>query len=143
MVWNLLANATKFTPPGGALQVLLESHDGYAQLTVSDTGQGISAELLPLVFDRFWQADGTSNRAQGGLGLGLAIVRHLVELHGGTVQASSPGRGQGATFTLRLPLSSQPQRARPGTRGTRHGRSRHGAGRLSARAAWATGADRR
>jgi signal transduction histidine kinase/PAS domain-containing protein/ActR/RegA family two-component response regulator len=105
VVWNLLANATKFTPPGGTLRVRLESRDGYAQLTVSDTGQGISAELLPFVFDRFWQADGTSNRAHGGLGLGLAIVRHLAELHGGTVQAGSPGPGQGATFTLRLPLS--------------------------------------
>ncbi|NTU85881.1 MAG: response regulator, partial [Chloroflexales bacterium] len=105
VVWNLLANATKFTPPGGRILVRLERLDNVVQLTVSDTGQGISAAFLPHVFDRFRQADSTSQRTHGGLGLGLAIVRHLVELHGGTVAAASPGEGQGATFTVWLPLA--------------------------------------
>jgi len=104
-VWNLLSNATKFTPPGGSIKVRLELHGRNAQLTVSDTGKGISPAFLPYVFDRFRQADSASNRAYGGLGLGLAIVRHLVELHGDTVQAASDGEGQGATFTVRLPLA--------------------------------------
>jgi PAS domain S-box-containing protein len=106
VIWNLLANATKFTPAGGGIEVRLERHGRDARLTVSDTGQGISAEFLPYVFDRFRQADGTSNRVHGGLGLGLAIVRHLVELHGGIVQATSAGPGQGATFTVCLPLAA-------------------------------------
>jgi PAS domain S-box-containing protein len=105
VVWNLLANATKFTPSGGTIRVSLELHGREAALTVSDTGQGISPEFLPFVFDRFRQADSTSNRLHNGLGLGLAIVRHLVELHGGRVYAASPGEGQGATFTVRLPLA--------------------------------------
>lgn len=105
VVWNLLSNATKFTPPGGSIQVRLEPDGGSARLTVSDTGQGIGAAFLPYVFDRFRQADATSNRAYGGLGLGLAIVRHLIELHGGTVEAMSAGEGQGATFIVRLPLA--------------------------------------
>ncbi len=105
VVWNLLSNATKFTPPGGDIQVRLETHSRNAQLTVSDTGQGINAAFLPYVFDRFRQADSAINRPHSGLGLGLAIVRHLVELHGGTVQVTSAGEGQGATFTVRLPLA--------------------------------------
>ncbi|HMQ32716.1 MAG TPA: GAF domain-containing protein [Chloroflexaceae bacterium] len=106
VVWNLLSNAVKFTPTGGAIAVRLEQVGPIVQLTVSDTGQGIAPDFLPYVFDRFRQADGTANRAYGGLGLGLAIVRHLVELHGGSVQAASDGEGRGATFTVRLPLAS-------------------------------------
>jgi PAS domain S-box-containing protein len=104
IVWNLLSNAVKFTPSGGTVRVRLEARDGQALLIVSDTGQGISPEFLPYVFDRFRQAESTSSRAHGGLGLGLAIVRHLVEMHGGTVQVESAGAGMGATFTVRLPL---------------------------------------
>jgi PAS domain S-box-containing protein len=105
VVWNLLANAVKFTPPGGALAITAERDAHGALLTVTDTGQGIDPEFLPYVFDRFRQADGTTNRAHGGLGIGLAIVRHLVELHGGRVEAESRGEGQGATFRVRLPLA--------------------------------------
>jgi PAS domain S-box-containing protein len=105
VVWNLLANAAKFTPPGGQIAVRLERADDEALLTVSDKGQGISAEFLPYVFDRFRQADSTTTRAQSGLGLGLAIVRHLVELHGGSVAAQSAGEGRGASFRVCLPLA--------------------------------------
>lgn len=105
VIWNLLSNAVKFTPAGGLIAVELAAAGREAQLTVRDTGQGISAAFLPFVFDRFRQADSASNRAFGGLGLGLAIVRHLAELHGGTVLAASAGEGQGAIFTLRLPLA--------------------------------------
>ncbi|MBD2164245.1 response regulator [Calothrix membranacea FACHB-236] len=118
VVCNLLANAIKFTSQGGRVEVRLSKGDGgeittmphalcpmpYAQITVSDTGMGISSEFLPYVFDYFRQADGTTTRRFGGLGLGLAIVRHLVELHGGTVQAASPGEGHGATFIVKFPL---------------------------------------
>ncbi|MEH1898599.1 MAG: response regulator [Nostoc sp.] len=111
VVWNLLSNAIKFTSQGGRVEVRLErmnevdTHPSeYTQITISDTGRGISADFLPYVFDYFRQADGTTTRRFGGLGLGLAIVRHLVELHGGTVQAASPGEGQGATFTVKFPL---------------------------------------
>ncbi|MGE3189383.1 MAG: ATP-binding protein [Vicinamibacterales bacterium] len=103
IVWNLLSNAIKFTPPGGAIDVGLALEDDALVLTVRDTGAGIGAEFLPFVFDRFRQADGGTTREHGGLGLGLAIVRHLVELHGGTVAAASDGPGAGATFTVRLP----------------------------------------
>jgi PAS domain S-box-containing protein len=106
VVWNLLANAVKFTPGGGAVAVRLEQSGGSAVISVSDTGQGIRPDFLPHVFERFRQADGTSTRTHDGLGLGLAIVRHLVELHGGTVTAESPGEGLGATFTVCLPLSA-------------------------------------
>jgi PAS domain S-box-containing protein len=105
VVWNLLSNAVKFTRSGGTVQVRLAFEAESARLTVSDTGQGISTAFLPYVFDRFRQADSTSNRIHGGLGLGLAIVRHLVELHGGSVAAASAGEGQGATFTVLLPLA--------------------------------------
>jgi CheY-like chemotaxis protein len=105
VVWNLLANAVKFTPAGGAIEITLVRRGRDAELTVRDTGQGIRPDFLPHVFERFRQADGTTNRAYGGLGLGLAIVRHLVELHGGAVEAASPGEGQGATFRVWLPLA--------------------------------------
>jgi PAS domain S-box-containing protein len=105
VVWNLLSNASKFTPPGGQIAVRLVPAEGNAELHVSDTGQGIHPDFLSHVFERFRQADSSSHRAHGGLGLGLAIVRHLVELHGGTVEVRSAGVGQGATFTVRLPLA--------------------------------------
>jgi PAS domain S-box-containing protein len=104
VVWNLLSNAIKFTPRGGLVQVRLERVNSHLEIIVSDTGQGISPDFLPHVFDRFRQADQRSIREHGGMGLGLAIVKHLIELHGGSVEASSPGVGQGATFTLRLPV---------------------------------------
>jgi signal transduction histidine kinase len=98
---NLLSNAIKFTPSGGNVRVTLESSGDYHTITVSDTGEGISAEILPFVFDRYRQADRTPGR--GGLGLGLTIARHLVELHGGTINAESRGKGEGATFIVQLP----------------------------------------
>lgn len=105
IVWNLLTNAVKFTPAEGHITIRLTADDpGMAEITVSDTGVGIEPEFLPHVFDRFRQADSTTTRAHNGLGLGLAIVRHLVEMHGGTIAADSPGAGLGATFTVRLPL---------------------------------------
>lgn len=104
VVWNLLSNAVKFTPRDGRVQTRLARVNSHIEIVVSDTGQGIDPEFLPFVFDRFRQADGSSTRMHGGLGLGLAIVRHIVELHGGSVTADSPGAGQGATFTVRLPL---------------------------------------
>ncbi|MEH1816751.1 MAG: PAS domain S-box protein [Nostoc sp.] len=106
VVWNLLSNAVKFTPKGGRVDVQLECIESYVQIRVSDTGGGIAAEFLPHVFERFRQADSSSTRSHGGLGLGLAIVRHLVELHGGTVSAESPGIGQGATFVVSLPMKA-------------------------------------
>jgi signal transduction histidine kinase len=95
IIWNLVANAVKFTGKGGLVQVQLQRVNSNVEIVVSDTGQGISPEFLPYVFDRFRQADATSTRRHGGLGLGLAIVRHLVEMHGGTVDASSPGEAMG------------------------------------------------
>jgi PAS domain S-box-containing protein len=108
VVWNLLSNAVKFTPDGGRVEVRLECVDSQAQIQVIDTGKGISPDFLPHVFDYFRQSDSSITRVFGGLGLGLAIVRHLVELHGGTVWAESPGEDQGAIFTLRLPLQRIP-----------------------------------
>ena len=105
IVWNLLSNAIKFTPAGGRVDVRLERAKSNVQIEICDSGQGIGSELLPYVFDRFRQGDSSSTRRHGGLGLGLAIVRHLVELHGGTVYADSPGEGCGSTFTIRLPLA--------------------------------------
>lgn len=104
IVWNLLSNAVKFTPRGGKVQVILERVASHVELTISDSGQGISPEFLPYVFDRFRQADAAANRLHGGLGLGLSIVRNLVELHGGTVRAFSRGVNQGAMFTVSLPV---------------------------------------
>ncbi|WP_341528090.1 ATP-binding protein [Nostoc sp. UHCC 0302] len=106
VIWNLLSNAVKFTPEGGQVNISLEQLGSHAQITVSDTGKGITPDFLPYVFDYFRQADGATTRNFGGLGLGLAIARHLVELHGGTIEAESLGVGQGATFTIRLPLMS-------------------------------------
>ncbi|MBU7584686.1 MAG: response regulator [Nostoc sp. TH1S01] len=111
IIWNLLSNAIKFTPQGGKVEIQLSKSVGhisesisYAQIQIIDTGIGINSEFLPYVFDRFRQADSSSTRAHGGLGLGLAIVRHLVELHGGTITVDSPGEAQGTTFTVKLPL---------------------------------------
>ncbi len=104
IVWNLLSNGLKFTPTGGRVEVRLEQIEQQAQITVRDTGKGISPDFLPYVFDYFRQEDGAITRQFGGLGLGLAIVRHLVELHGGTIRVESPGEGLGATFIVRLPL---------------------------------------
>jgi PAS domain S-box-containing protein len=103
IVWNLLSNAIKFTPRGGRVTLTLRRSGSQVELVVTDTGQGISADFLPHVFDRFRQGDGTTTRPVGGLGLGLAIVRHLAELHGGTVTAASAGEARGASFTLSLP----------------------------------------
>ena len=119
VLWNLLSNAIKFTPKDGSVQVRLERVNSHIEIIVSDTGQGIGHEFLPFVFDRFRQADSTLTRAHGGLGLGLSIVRHLVEMHGGTVRAESAGENLGATFTVKLPLraihqeseTAQPERA--------------------------------
>ena len=104
VIWNLVSNAVKFTDKGGRVQVQLKRVGSHVEIVVSDTGQGIAAEFMPYVFDRFRQADATSTRRHGGLGLGLAIVRHLVEMHGGSVDASSAGESQGSTFTVKLPL---------------------------------------
>lgn len=109
VVWNLLSNSIKFTPAGGRVEIMLSTIENHAQLRVSDTGKGIEAQFLPYIFDRFHQGDASSTKANQGLGLGLSIVRHLVELHGGTVQAESPGEEQGTTMTVRLPLRSLPQ----------------------------------
>jgi CheY-like chemotaxis protein len=107
VVWNLLSNSIKFTPSGGRIEIKVKRSEGNLQIRVSDTGHGISPEFLPYIFDRFRQADGTTTRNHGGLGLGLAIVRHLVELHGGSIEAESAGVGEGATFTMTLPLAPQ------------------------------------
>ncbi|HYG65850.1 MAG TPA: response regulator [Thermoanaerobaculia bacterium] len=104
VVWNLLSNAIKFTPRGGRVEAAVEASGSHVQITVRDTGQGIAPAFLPHVFDRFRQADASTARLHGGLGLGLAIVRHLVELHGGAVGAESQGEGRGATFIVRLPV---------------------------------------
>ena len=105
VAWNLLSNAIKFTPRGGTVEVFLNCVDAHVELVVSDTGIGIAADFLPYVFDRLRQADSTNTRQHGGLGLGLAIVRHLVELHGGSVRAQSAGKDKGSTFTVTLPLA--------------------------------------
>ena len=106
IVWNLLTNAIKFTPKGGDVQVRLERNDSHALIAVNDSGQGIAPELLPHIFERFRQADSSNTRSNGGLGLGLSIVRQLVELHGGTVTAESSGENAGTTFRVMLPLPS-------------------------------------
>ena len=112
IVWNLLSNAVKFTPNGGTVEVKLSFKQdkpvSYAQIQVADSGKGITAEFLPCVFDYFRQAESTKSRSESGLGLGLAIVRRLVELHGEDITASSPGLGKGATFTVFLPIVACP-----------------------------------
>jgi len=120
VVWNLLSNAIKFTPRGGRVQVRLARVNSHVEVTVSDTGRGIGPDFLPHVFERFRQADASFSREQGGLGLGLAIAKQLIELHGGTIGAESGGAGEGATFTVKLPLmivhvprEPQPPRAHP------------------------------
>ena len=104
VVWNLLTNAVKFTPKGGKIDVLVERVNSHVEITVHDSGIGISPEFLPHLFERFRQADSSTTRKFGGLGLGLSIVKQLVELHGGTVTAESAGEGKGATFIVSLPL---------------------------------------
>jgi signal transduction histidine kinase/CheY-like chemotaxis protein len=112
VAWNLLSNAIKFTPPGGDVYVEIGERDGELQLSVRDTGAGIASDFLPHVFERFRQADSSTTRAHSGVGLGLAIVRHLVDLHGGHVTARSDGPGLGATFDVRLPLVDRVAAAR-------------------------------
>ena len=113
VIWNLLSNAVKFTPEGGRIEVRVERAQQHAQIQVSDSGIGIDPAFLPFVFDRFRQADPSITRSHAGLGLGLSICKHLVELHGGTIHASSDGIDKGSTFTVRLPLSlrAEPQAA--------------------------------
>lgn len=113
VVWNLLSNAIKFTPSSGRIEVKVERAGRNLRILVSDTGVGIAAEFLPFIFERFRQADGSTTRVHGGLGLGLAIVRQLVELHGGTIKAESAGEGLGATFTVQLPLAPSPKKRAP------------------------------
>ena len=105
VMWNLLSNAIKFTPKGGKVQVVIQRVNSHIEVSISDTGVGINPEFLPHVFDRFRQADGSTTRRHGGLGLGLAIAKHLVELHGGVLRAASLGESRGATFTMQLPLT--------------------------------------
>jgi PAS domain S-box-containing protein len=133
VIWNLLSNAIKFTPRHGSVSIDLTCVESTARLSVSDTGDGISPEFLPYVFDRFRQAEGSISRKQGGLGLGLAVARHLVELHGGTIRAESAGIGEGAVFTVDLPLAQErrdPARAEERRREVERRRSRMGAVRL-------------
>lgn len=121
VLWNLLNNALKFTPKGGAVGVRATCEKSQTQLVVTDTGKGIGQDFLPYIFDRFRQADGSSTRAYGGLGLGLAIVRHLVQLHGGSIEVSSAGEDRGSTFTVKLPAAvpaSEPNGHRHGGHGT-------------------------
>jgi PAS domain S-box-containing protein len=133
VIWNLLSNAIKFTTRGGSVSIYLKCVESTARLTVRDTGDGISAEFLPYVFDRFRQAEGSISRKQGGLGLGLAVARHLVELHGGTIKAESEGLGKGAVFTVDLPMTQErrdPARAEERKREVERRRSRKGVVRL-------------
>jgi signal transduction histidine kinase/ActR/RegA family two-component response regulator len=120
VIWNLLSNAIKFTPKGGRVQVRLERVNSHVEIVVSDSGKGIGAEFLPYVFERFRQADSTSTRKHGGMGLGLSIVRQLVELHGGTVGVESAGAGQGATFIVQLPLMVMHRQPSPAADARRH-----------------------
>ena len=106
--WNIVQNAAKFTPSGGRVRATMRARDGWVEAAISDTGRGISPEFLPHLFDRFRQEHAAPDRAEGGLGLGMAITRTLVELHGGSISASSQGLGQGTTFTVRLPALQRP-----------------------------------
>ena len=133
VLWNLLSNAIKFTPRGGSVNIDLNCIESMARLTVCDTGDGIAPEFLPYVFDRFRQAEGSISRKQGGLGLGLAVARHLVELHGGAITAESEGLGKGSVFTVNLPLTLErrdPARAEERRREVERRRSRSGVVRL-------------
>jgi PAS domain S-box-containing protein len=133
VIWNLLSNSIKFTQRGGSVNIDLTCVESTARLTVSDTGEGISPAFLPYVFDRFRQAEGSISRRQGGLGLGLAVVRHLVELHGGTISAESEGLGRGSVFTVDLPLAQErrdPARAEERRREVERRRSGSGVVRL-------------
>ena len=114
IVWNLLSNAVKFTDGGGAIQVTLEPSEDHARLVVGDTGRGIAPDFLPFVFDRFRQGDASATRSQGGLGLGLALVRDLVSLHGGTIRAESGGDQRGSTFTILLPRDASSELSNTG-----------------------------
>ena len=116
VMWNLLANAVKFTPAGGHIQIAARRNAGSVSLTVTDTGAGITPQDLPYMFQRFWQADRNGNRAHGGLGLGLALTRHLVELHGGRISARSAGPGSGSTFEIELPVTDGDPRPSSSTR---------------------------
>ncbi|MEG4318136.1 MULTISPECIES: chemotaxis protein CheB [unclassified Microcoleus] len=113
VLWNILSNAIKFTPSGGRVEIVLQAIEPHAELRVTDTGKGIAPELLPYIFDRFRQGDSSTTKINQGLGLGLSIVYHLVELHGGTVQAESAGHEQGTTITVRLPLRASPEDLTP------------------------------
>jgi signal transduction histidine kinase len=128
VVWNLLSNAVKFTPKGGRVEVRLERVNSHVEIIVADNGMGISPEFLPHVFDRFRQLDSSSTRKHGGLGLGLSIVRHLVELHGGTVRVKSRGEGQGTTFIIDLPLSVAHLAPEPGEEARVHPRASDASG---------------
>jgi CheY-like chemotaxis protein len=113
VMWNLLENAVKFTPKNGRVQVQLQRVRSHVEIVVSDTGQGIAADVLPYVFHRLRQGESGSTRGHGGLGIGLALVRHFVELHGGSVYAESAGEGQGATFVVKLPMMIAEMREQP------------------------------
>ncbi|HSD46829.1 MAG TPA: PAS domain S-box protein, partial [Pyrinomonadaceae bacterium] len=133
VIWNLLSNAIKFTQRGGVVTIKLRCVGGTVRLTVADTGEGISADFLPYVFDRFRQAEASISRKQGGLGLGLAVVRHLVELHGGSIRGESAGLGHGSLFTVDLPLAEErrdPARAEERRREVERRRNRRGSVRL-------------
>ncbi len=134
-MWNLLANAVKFTPAGGEVRASVERLLTHVRIEVSDTGQGILPEFLPYAFDRFRQADMGTTRQHGGLGLGLAIVRHLVEAHGGSVHAYSAGEGLGATFTVDLPLPAEAETPAPRAEARRRAGARDGDARRYSSAA--------
>jgi signal transduction histidine kinase len=112
VVWNLVSNAIKFTPLGGTVSVRAEQQHGAVRIAVTDSGIGIPADQQPYIFQRFWQADATVSREHGGLGIGLALSRHLVEMHGGSITVESGGRGAGAVFTVTLPNADAAQRER-------------------------------
>ena len=135
VVWNLLSNAIKFTPKDGRVQILLERVNSHIEISVADTGVGIKPEFIPHLFERFRQGDASTTRKYGGLGLGLSIVKNLVELHGGIVKVESPGEGQGTTVTVRLPLTVVHRQTRDGrTPASEHAeRERHQLRRRGAR----------
>jgi CheY-like chemotaxis protein len=113
VVWNLLSNSIKFTPKGGQIDLSAQVSNGFFRIEITDTGQGISAEFLPRIFDRFSQQDSGATKSFAGLGIGLTIVRHLVEAHRGTIEASSAGEGRGASFRVRLPLTQEKALPKP------------------------------